>query len=214
MSVRPAPAGPPFFVVAAARSGTTLLRVMLDRHSDVAIPGEGHFIPHLWARRERYGDDGRVQRPEVFLRDLDGHPAFGFWDLPISAVGDAIGDRSDLSFAEAVDAAYTAYARMVGKPRWADKTPDYIDHLPLLSGLFPEARFVHMLRDGRDVALSTLDLRRFHRHAATCAFFWSRQIAGAMQHARRLGADRYLELRYEDLLDDPERELFRLCTFV
>lgn len=214
MSAPQKPTGPPFFVVAAARSGTTLLRVMLDRHHDVAIPGEGHFIPHLWARRDRYGGGGRVRRTEVFLHDLDAHPAFGFWDLPISAVRDAIGDRSDLSFADAIHAAYAAYARKQGKARWADKTPDYIDHLPLLSRLFPEARFVHMVRDGRDVALSTLDLRRFHRHAATCGYFWARQIAAAIGEGRRLGPGRYLELRYEDLLDGPERELERLCTFV
>jgi hypothetical protein len=210
---RPDPGGPPFFVVAAARSGTTLLRVMLDRHPMLAVPGEGHFIPHLWSTRERYGRSGVVERPEVWLDDLARHPSFRFWDLPIAEVRAELGGRERLGFAEAVDAAYRAYARAHGKPRWADKTPDYIDHLPLLAGLFPNARFVHMLRDGRDVALSTIDLKRFHRHAATCAHFWSRQVGGAMREGEALGPDRYLELRYEDLIDDPERELRRLCAF-
>lgn len=208
------PAGPPFFVVAAARSGTTLLRVMLDRHPMLAIPGEGHFIPHLWSTRERYGRSGVVERPEVWLTDLAKHPSFRFWNLPIEDVRVELDGRTALGFAEAVDAAYRAYARKAGKPRWADKTPDYIDHLPLLADLFPAARFVHMIRDGRDVALSTIDLKRFHRRAATCAHFWSRQVGGAMRQGKELGPDRYLELRYEDLLDEPERELRRLCAFV
>lgn len=206
---------PPFFVVAAARSGTTLLRVMLDRHPLLAVPGEGHFIPHLWATRQRYGRDGSVEHPEVLLADLARHPGFRFWDLPIDAVRDEIDRLPAPTFAEVMEAAYVAYARAAGKPRWADKTPDYIDHLPLLAGLFPEARFVHMIRDGRDVALSTIDLKRFHRHAATCAHFWGRQVGGAMREGeRRLGPERYLELRYEDLLDEPEAELRRLCDFV
>jgi hypothetical protein len=207
--------GRPFFVVAAARSGTTLLRVMLDRHPLLAIPGEGHFIPHLWATRDRYGSGGIVERPEVLLADLARHPGFRFWDLPITAVRDEIVGTPAPTFAEVMEAAYVAYARRAGKPRWADKTPDYVDHLPLLASLFPEARFVHMIRDGRDVALSTIDLKRFHRHASTCAHFWARQVGGAMREGeRRLGPERYLELRYEDLLDDPERELRRLCAFV
>jgi hypothetical protein len=206
--------GPPFFVVAAARSGTTLLRVMLDRHPMLAIPGEGHFIPHLWSTRERYGRSGVVERPEVWLADLAKHPSFRFWNLPIEDVRVELDGRTSLGFAEAVEAAYGAYARRSGKPRWADKTPDYIDHLPLLADLFPTARFVHMIRDGRDVALSTIDLKRFHRRAATCAHFWSRQVGGAMREGKQLGPDRYLELRYEDLLDEPERELRRLCAFV
>jgi len=206
--------GPPFFVVAAARSGTTLLRVMLDRHPAVAIPGEGHFIPHLWSTRERYGRDEMVERPEVWLGDLGRHPSFRFWDLSIDAVRDEFGGRTVLTFADAVDAAYRAFARRAGKPRWGDKTPNYIDHLPLLAKLFPQARFVHMIRDGRDVALSTIDLKGFHRHASTCAHFWGRQVGGAMREGERLGQERYLELRYEDLLDEPERELRRLCEFV
>ncbi len=210
--VLPNPA--PVFVVAAARSGTTLLRVLIDRHPDLAVPGEGHFIPHLWAKRDRYGRDGIVERPDVWLADLARHPSFQFWGLPIENVRDELRGRQSVRFSEAVEAAYLAYARRAEKPRWADKTPDYIDHLPLLSSLFPEARFVHMIRDGRDVALSTIDLKRFHRRAATCAHFWSRQVDGAMREGKRLGSDRYLELRYEDLLDDPEGELRRFCRFV
>ena len=204
----------PFFIVAAARSGTTLLRVMLDRHPDIAIPGEGHFIPRMWKNRKRYGVDGRVDQIDLFLADLARDRAFGYWELPIQAVRSEIGDRVGLPLPEAISSAYAAFAHAHGKERWADKTPDYIDHLALLARLFPKARFVHMIRDGRDVALSTIDLKRLHRHAATCGYFWSRQIGTARTVGRRLGSRRYFEVRYEDLIGSPEPILRRLCDFV
>jgi hypothetical protein len=113
-----------------------------------------------------------------------------------------------------VIAAYRAYAKRDGKTRWADKTPEYITSLSELSELFPTARFVHLIRDGRDVALSYLDMKRTHRHAATCAYVWSREVGSAFRQGKRLGDRRYFELRYEDLLDEPERELRRLCEYV
>jgi hypothetical protein len=204
----------PFFVVAAARSGTTLLRVILDRHPMIAIPGEGHFIPTLWGRRDRYGRDGRIERPERWLHDLEAHPAYRYWDLAISAVRDELSKIDDPSFGAAVDAAYSAYAASRGKRSWGDKTPDYIDHLPLLERLFPNARFVHLVRDGRDVALSTLDLARLHTHAASVGYLWSRQVREARKVGRELGPERYLEVRYEEFVDDPAPVLRRLCAFL
>jgi len=204
---------PPFFIVGAPRSGTTLLRVMIDRHPEVAIPGEGHFIPDLWAARRRYGRNGRIDDQRRWLRDLAAHPVFRYWELTPEAVAQELPGRQP-SFAEAVDAAYRAYARQHGKIRWGDKTPEYVDHLPLLAKLFPDARFVHLLRDGRDVALSTLDLGRLHTHAASAAFFWARHVRHAWAISSSLGAERYLELRYEDLVEEPERRLREVCEFL
>ena len=207
----------PFFIVGAARSGTTLLRVMLDRHPDLAIPPESHFIPRLWKRRARYGSGDRIERPGEFLRDLGADARFRSWDLAIEAVRDELARRGDgaaPTFADAIDAAFTAYARAQGKTSWGDKTPRYVDDLPLLGTLFPDARFVHVIRDGRDVALSVLDMERLHAHAATAARVWARQIREGRAAGRALGPDRYLELRYEDLLDETEKRLREVCAFL
>jgi hypothetical protein len=114
----------------------------------------------------------------------------------------------------AIAAAYAAFAKTQGKTRWGDKTPEYVSHIPLLATLFPEARFVHMMRDPRDVALSTLDLSRLHRHAATSAFLWARKIRSAREAEKWLGSDRYQEVRYEALVNDPGNELQRLADFL
>jgi hypothetical protein len=191
-----------------------MLRLMLDRHPDVAIPPESHFIPELYRRRRRYGRGGRVSRIDPFVRDLQAHHRFREWELPLDAVRQELGrSGEDLPLGRAFEAVFRAYAAALGKPRWGDKTPDYVDDLPLLARLFPTARFVHLIRDGRDVALSVLDLRHLHRHAASVAFFWGRQIRAARAAAAALPG-RYLEVRYERLVADPEGELRALCAFL
>ena len=205
---------PPFFVVGAARSGTTLLRVMLERHPAVAIPPESHFIPRLWEQRRRYGDDGRLERPREFLRDLASDGRFRSWDLPSQAVRDELEPLERPTLADGIAAAFRAYAGSRGKPSWGDKTPKYVDSIPLIASLFPEARFVHVVRDGRDVALSVLDMERLHAHAATPARVWARQVRDGRAAGRALGEARYLELRYEDLLEDQPGELRRVCGFL
>jgi hypothetical protein len=108
---------------------------------------------------------------------------------------------------------YRLYARRFGKPRWGDKSPTYTAHLPAVQELLPEARFVHLVRDGRDVALS---LRQVWfapaRDAAGLARYWRGCIEEARAGARH--CRHYLELRYEDLVSDPEATLRRLCAFV
>lgn len=204
----------PFFVVGVDRSGTTLLRVMLDRHPDLAIPPESHFIPRMWARRRRYGRRGRIDDLERFLDDLAMDSYFRDWGLSVDAVRQELGHATRPAFAVALDATFRAYARKCGKPRWGDKTPDYIKHLPLLGQLFPSAGFIHMVRDGRDVALSMLDLRRLHRHTATVGFVWARRVRRGRIEGKRLGSNSYIEIRYEDLVRDPEAELTRICAFL
>jgi Sulfotransferase family len=205
---------PPFFIVGAARSGTTMLRLMLDRHPEVAIPGESHFIPELWGRRRNYGTDGRVEDREAFVRDLSELRTFRRWDLSPDLVRKELEVLSDPIFAQAVEAVFLAHAHSRGKERWGDKTPDYVEHLPLLARLFPDALFVHLIRDGRDVALSTIDLERRHQKAATAGYFWARAVRQGMAAAAFLEPNRYREVRYESFVGDPEGQIRRLAEFL
>lgn len=214
MSPEPGSSAPPFFVVGAGRSGTTLLRVMLDRHPDVAIPPESHFIPYIWERRHRYGSDDRIERLEAFLGDLSAHHRFRSWEMPIDRIVDELANIPRPTLSQAVDAVFRAYARAMGKSRWGDKTPGYVEHVTLLAEIFPEARFVHLIRDGRDVALSVLDLHRLHRHPASAAYMWARQVGLGRRAGQRLGPGRYVEARYEHVLADLEGELRWLCDFL
>ncbi len=193
---------PPLFVLGVSRSGTTLLRVILDRSPGLAIPDETFFIPQLTHRHRSPVD------PEKFLDDLRRLPRLAAWGVSADELASRL--RPGMSVAEALDATFSAYAEKHGKPRWGDKTPMYMRHLGLLDRLFPDAQYVHLVRDGRDAALAFLDMpagvvTKTWAHPRSSAGFaceWSTEVKRARALGRRLGQSRYLEIRYEDLVAD------------
>ncbi|OFW72360.1 MAG: hypothetical protein A2Y55_09575 [Actinobacteria bacterium RBG_16_68_12] len=201
----------PLIVLGVSRSGTTLLRVMLDRSPGIAIPDETFFIPQL-AHRHR----GRVDS-DSFLDDLRRFPRLAAWGLSADDFASRL--RPDMEIGEAISAVFDAYASSRGKPRWGDKTPMYMRHLGLLDRLFPEAQYVHLIRDGRDAALAFLDMPErvvtktwaHPRDAAGFACEWRVEVADARDLGRRVGSSRYFEVRYEDLVADPERVVRTIC---
>jgi Sulfotransferase family len=200
----------PVVVLGFSRSGTTLLKEMLDRHPELAIPTESYFLPQLW---DRHGE--RPDR-EAFLDDLPRLARLRDWEVGRDDVAARLPDEP--SFSEAVQAIYRAYADARGKSRFGDKTPSYMQELELLERAFPGARYVHLIRDGRDAALSFLALTRrasFNwarpRSVGSLAVQWKREVDGARSFGRRRLGDRYDELRYEDLVADPEGRLRDAC---
>jgi LPS sulfotransferase NodH len=203
---------PPLILLGVSRSGTTLLRVLLDRSPGIAIPDESFFVP-LLARRHRRVD------PERFLDDLRRLPTLVAWGLDPAEVAPRL--RAGMSTGEAIAAVFETYAAKAGKPRWGDKTPMYMRHLPLLERLFPGAQYVHLIRDGRDAAVSFLQMpagtyTRTWAHpesAAEFACLWRTEVSGARKLGQRAGPSRYLEVRYEDLVADPGRAVASICDF-
>ena len=197
----------PFFIVGSARSGTTLLRLILNAHPEVAVPPESRFVIDLW----RGSDSVPVQR---FLAELGAHKRFETWDLPIEAVHDEIGDATELAYADAMSAAFRAYAKVNRKTHWGDKTPRYVEHLALLGRLFPDARFIHLIRDGRNVALSYANVPFGPKTIGKAAALWAKRVCAGFRDGRNMGGARYLEILYEDLVEDPEGETKDICDFL
>src|SRR5215469_18258231 len=197
---------PPVIVLGVGRSGTTLLRVMLDRSNELAIPYETFFVTALAHRH------GKRPRLDDFVDDLGRFYQLYEWGIDPEDVRPRL--REGMTTGEAIAAVFEVYAEREGKPRWGDKTPLYMQSLPQLERLFPDATWVHLVRDGRDAALSFLALPEGFsgktwaqpRTAAQFAARWRTEILSA----RRIGGH-YLELRYEDLVADPERQLRRVC---
>lgn len=200
-------APPPFFIVGSARSGTTLLRVILNAHPKVTVPPESRFVTELW----RGSNEVRV---DEFLGALESHRQFKSWNLPIDPVRTGLSDRATVPYGTAIEAVYTAYAKHVGKEIWGDKTPRYVEHIPFIAGLFPNARFVHLVRDGRDVALSYANVPFGPKTVAKAAALWARRVRLGVAEGRRLGGDRYMEVRYEDLVEVPEETTKTLAEFL
>ncbi len=203
----------PFFVVGCGRSGSTMLRLMLDAHPELAVPGESHFIPPLWRRRGRFERDGRLDAGALAAA-VARTPHFGHWKIPPERYLESVRALERPTFANVIERAFLANAEHHGKRRWADKTPIYVRHVGLLSRLWPEARFVHLIRDGREVALSYLSVPWGPRSVLEAAWKWRRDVGAGRASGAVLGPGRYHEVRYEDLVAGPRATLERLCAFV
>ncbi len=196
------------FVVGVPRSGTTLLRLLLDAHSELSIPPETGWLAAATQLPRR----GEAARAALF--DLvTGWPQWGDLGLPGDAVGAAFRRLEPFALEEGVRAIFRLYAERHAKPRWGDKTPGYSLHLEAIRRLLPESRFVHLIRDGRDVAVSVRGLWfSRERGVAEIARDWRERILAARTQAE--ASEDYLEVRYEDLVAEPGRELARVCRFI
>jgi hypothetical protein len=195
------------FVVGVTRSGTTLLRLMLDAHPQLAVPPETHFLPDLIDAARA---DGAT--PESTAAAVTGNRRWGDFHLDPDELLERFRRIEPMDATEAIRAFFELYAEKQGKPRWGDKTPIYINRMLLIQRYLPEARFVHLIRDGRDAALSRA--KRVLREPTPMdkvAARWKNRILRAREQASRL--NHYLELRYEDLVREPEATLRRLCEF-
>jgi hypothetical protein len=198
-------------IVGSPRSGTTLLRFMLDAHPQLAIPPETGFLrlADAWLK------DGAVA--EKVFQDITTFPveAPGWSDFHLSAEAyrREIEKLEKRNAAEAVRLFYRMYASRFGKPRWGEKTPLYCRCMASIERLLPEAHFIHLVRDGRDVALS-LRSRFFSPgpDTETQAGYWRENVESARQAGNR--CRHYLEIRYEDLLRDTEAVLRKICAFI
>jgi Sulfotransferase family len=199
------------FVVGSGRSGTTLVRVMLDSHPDLAIPPEAFFPlepQEAWLRPDGNLDVGRA------VEGIEAEHWFADWDLEPGAFAAAavVGDQG--TYAELIRCLFRTYALGQAKPRYGSKTPQHVLSIPRLAELFPESRFLHVVRDGRDVAASFLDVHFGPNDLASAASLWRRRVDQGRADGSALGSDRYLECHYEDLLTDPETALTRVCAFL
>jgi hypothetical protein len=186
---------------------------MLDRHSELAVPDESYFVPQLADRHLRHID------PDKFIDDLRRIGTVAEWDVPLERVRARLTDRMPIG--AAIATVYAVYAEERGKARWGDKTPMYMQNLRLLERLFPDAFFVHLIRDGRDAAMSFLSMPKGlmtetwmqPRDVSAFAGQWRAEVKAAKRLGHRVGDRRYLEVRYEDLVGDVESVLRRISTF-
>jgi hypothetical protein len=204
------PERPPVpFIVGVGRSGTTMLRLMLDAHPDLAIPPETHFVPDLIDAIER------GESPEQAVETMTAVRQWGDLRTDPADVLARWRQLDEFAPGPALRALYEIYAERQGKPRYGEKTPAYVRSMVKIEGALPEARFIHVIRDGRDVALSRWKRTLGDKDPAPAgqvAETWQRRIRRAQRHGRKVA--HYLELRYEDLVSDTEPNLRRIAGFL
>jgi hypothetical protein len=211
---------PPIFVIGSPRSGTTLLRLMLTCHEGIVVPPECGFAQWLKARFDRWQPECLVEFCDAVSRSRK----FETWGIEEERLRRFLESRAPATYSDAVSAVYECYGEVMGRRfrRWGDKNNYYLHHIPILAEMFPSAFFIHLVRDGRDVTCSYREVvagqwtspyaPKLHTDVAEIAVEWSGNLREIRQSLGNLDAARSCELRYEDLVREPEPVLRRLCN--
>lgn len=203
----------PVFVGACPRSGTTLLRAMLNHHPELAIPRESRFVLEAWRRRTDFGDlrerRNRRQLARWIFRRKTARPG-RFGVRPRKGVRRLV--AAPPTIGSVLGTCFALYAENQRKPRWGDKRPLYIRHLDAVFAMFPDAQFLTMVRDPRAIVASIRKLGWYD--VPTSIAIWQAAIAATERWKQRLAPDQLLQIRYEDLVDDPEVVLGRVTQFL
>jgi hypothetical protein len=213
LRTRSEPGPPAPFVVGVGRSGTTLLRMMLDAHPELAMPPETHFINPLIQASGKLRFNPRTATKTIVSDQRRRWNDFGLAESDLLERFEAL---DPFNTADALRAFYGLYAEKHGKPRWGDKTPDYIRKMKKIQNTLPEARFIHVIRDGRDAGLSQ-NARIAKRGkdpipGREMARRWRKRIVKSRIDSEEV--HHYIEVRYEDMIGDTEGVLRRVCEFI
>lgn len=205
----------PIFIVGAKRGGTTLFRRVIDAHPRITIPPPGwlfHFIyPYLYS----YGDLSLRDNFVELVGDCLSVPMIrDYWTIGLSA--EEIADRApESSFRGAFFALTEAYSRNKDSgPLWGSKSPGEVFWIREMKQEFPGARFLFLLRDGRDVAADLMSTIWGPRSAYTAALNWRRHMEAILAAQETLPQDCYSAVRYEDFVTQPEEKLREVCAFL
>ncbi len=207
----------PVHIIGHARSGTSILADVLRRYLRISFGTESQFIVRYHKKLAQYGDlhdDSRIQR---LIRDVAQERCFQRWHKFDGFVLDPeqlFHDLSERSYRGVLEAAFMQLARHGGMTRWGDKTPEYVHDLPTLYGLWPDAQYLHIVRDGRDVALSIFQQEFGAKNVYKAASDWRQQMQQVHAFAQSLPPEQFMEIRYEDFLGATGDTFRQLVTFL
>jgi hypothetical protein len=211
------------FIVGSARSGTTLLRRIVDAHPQIAILREQHWLPKWFERRQGVTPEG-FATPEL-VSELIKYEKFARLNISREQLEGLLISDEPVKYSDFVTGVFDLYGQAQGKPLVGDKTPAYVERMPTLHVLWPEAKFVHLIRDGRDVCLSILDWKKRDRTpgryatweddpVSTIALWWKRRVRLGREAGASLDPGLYHEVRYEALVARSAEECKALCGFL
>jgi len=204
----------PIFIVGCGRSGTTLMRLILNRHSTIAIPEETWYFPRLEKEFNQLREGN--WRKNIATRVLELN-RIHFPELTVEALEKSLADVAIDDKQNIIPVVNRECMMREGKSRWGDKTPGYVMHLPLLKNLFPNAKVIHMIRDGRDVVPSLLKYSSVGPNTNSfieTAFYWKKHVMKGMEDGPKYFGSSYMEVRYEDLVTAPEKVVREICVFI
>lgn len=203
----------PIFILGAPRSGTTFLASLLEG-SSYGVPFETHFITKYFKRLSQYGDFCQQDNFRRLLGDILKERPVMQWGLNIDVdkLYQELG--SEFCYGDIVDALCKNYSKSNGCNNWGDKTPTYLLDLDIIYELFPNAKYLYITRDGRDVALSLLQKSWGPNNVFSCAEYWCRYYLDNKTLGTIFSSGRLYEVRYEDLIEDVDQRVGEIYDFI
>ena len=216
---------PYLFIVGCARSGTTLLQRIINAHGRIAITPESHWICRLFEQGTGLTPEGLVTPELIPLLIQDLSPRFARLSIGQEELLRLLVSDRAAHYASFVSGIFDLYGKAKGKDLVGNKTPGFVRKIHTLQRLWPQARIVHLIRDGRDVCLSMLTrpLNNVGRGplytwaqdpTTTAALWWEWSVKLGRQAGNSLGSGLYYEMRYESLVAQPAEECAALCAFL
>lgn len=200
----------PIFIVGAPRSGTTLLRNMLNRHPAIAVCRETEFYHFIYRRRRAFGSLASLTNRQRLVKEYLSTQRIRRLQLDLEILEQKLLEEG-ASYEAFFLSLLEFYARAHGKKRCGEKSPQHALFTETLCEWYPDATIIHLLRDPRDVAASLLRMPLAPNEALGGARVWLRYNLSAWRSRHR---PQYLLVRYEELVTRPEQELARICAFI
>jgi len=187
-----------------------MFRLMLNAHSRLHVPRESWFLMDLM---DALPADRALSADEVerALEIMTGHERWKVFHVPTDRAAEALRALPSPYLRDVIDRVYRVAS---AKPRWGDKTPEYLSEMTRLADVFPTAQFIHVIRDCRDVCISLRQVGWHGRNVTKRAAHWRDTVADGRAQGQRLGPGRYLEVRYEDLVLNTRDALTRVTDFL
>lgn len=207
----------PFFIIGSERSGTTLLMVMLGQHPRLAVPEVSWYYPRFRKYLHTYGDLSKPANFRVLAEEMIfglKTPFFGLSPNPRTIVDEILSRAQSQTFGGLFDAILSWYAASKNKPRWGEKTPHNLFFAREILQDFPKAQFVHLTRDGRDVAAEQIDSAFGPTNVYAAAKIWKRTIRVAEELRAVVPSPQWLDISYESLVSRPEDSLRKVSEFL
>ncbi|MFT5684601.1 MAG: hypothetical protein ACI8RZ_005545 [Myxococcota bacterium] len=205
----------PIFIIGTERSGSNLLRLILNAHSRIAIPHPPHIMKYLAHLEDHYGDltDDRNMRALVadILTLIEAHIFPWDYNLDADTLVSEVTERSTFG---AVAAIYEHVREAEGKARWGNKSTFMVHYTGQVRSVYPDARFILLVRDPRDVAVSARKSVFSPCHPVLSAQLWAEQQVVGLTLLDSLPAEAIHMLRYEDLLSNPDGAVQAVCDFL
>lgn len=205
----------PLFIVSSGRAGTTLLRSMLAVGGQIAIPPESYVIPTAVRRFLFLQHLGWEDLCRLIVALFESSGDFSLWGINLYPAYEIVINlpKPERSLARIIDEVFKCYAdqQFPNSILWGDQSPGNTLHLPRVFHTFPQARYLHLLRDGRDVVASMIE-KGHSLHESTMR--WETSVKQAQSLQAKLGPEQFPEVRYENLVSEPARTIGQICTFV